>query len=126
METLGKLHQMHMHTHPSMFHPEIMSSSNTHANIQGQQPKSLLLYRSQCCLPLPPWTSLAQSHAGPEREKSGCQTLPPRTYALCPWSSNLSVKAGVNSAKGTEDSRLDAHCMGVANISCPRGAKKTA
>lgn len=40
METLGNLHQMHMKVHPSMLHPEIISSISAQANIQGQQPKS--------------------------------------------------------------------------------------
>lgn len=37
METLGNHRQMHMHTHPSMLHPEIMYSVNAHANIQEER-----------------------------------------------------------------------------------------
>ena len=71
VETLGNHHQMHMHmyTHPSMVHPEITSSINAHANIQGQQPKSPLLYPCQCCLPLPPQTYLA-SHTLDQKGKN--------------------------------------------------------
>lgn len=44
MEILENLHQMHMHTHPSTLHPEVMSSISALANIQEHQPKCPFLH----------------------------------------------------------------------------------
>lgn len=60
---------------------------------------------------------------GPHRKNSDVRPWL-QGHIASPWSGNFSIKAGINSAEGTEDSSL-AYRMGVVDIS-PRGTKKKA